>query len=94
MQIARRELLAGIAGLPLAMVLADPRLTFAAAQSLKTVTLTTDGGRMVSAALGVPKTTPAPAVMLVHEWWGLNDQIKSVAAELAKEGYLALAIDL
>ena len=31
MQIARRELLAGIAGLPLAMILADPRLAFAAA---------------------------------------------------------------
>ena len=94
MQIARRELLAGIAGLPLAMILADPRLAFAAAQSLETVALTTDGGHKVSAALGVPNATPAPAVMLVHEWWGLNDQIKSVAAELAKEGYLALAIDL
>lgn len=32
--------------------------------------------------------------MLIHEWWGLNDQIKSVAAALAGEGYLALAIDL
>ena len=32
--------------------------------------------------------------MLVHEWWGLNDQIKSVAAALADAGYLALAIDL
>jgi carboxymethylenebutenolidase len=32
--------------------------------------------------------------MLIHEWWGLNDQIKSVAAALAEEGYLALAIDL
>ncbi len=32
--------------------------------------------------------------MLVHEWWGLNDQIKSVAAALAGEGYLALAVDL
>jgi carboxymethylenebutenolidase len=94
MQIARRELLAGLAGLPLAMVLADPRLAFAAAQSLETVTLTTDGGHAVSAALAVPAVTPAPAVMLVHEWWGLNDQIKSVAAEFAKLGYLALAIDL
>jgi len=32
--------------------------------------------------------------MLVHEWWGLNDQIKSVAREFANEGYLARAIDL
>ncbi|MBG05011.1 MAG: hypothetical protein CMM59_13160 [Rhodospirillaceae bacterium] len=32
--------------------------------------------------------------MLVHEWWGLNDQIKTVARELAQEGFLALAVDL
>ncbi len=32
--------------------------------------------------------------MIVHEWWGLNDQIKSVAAQLAEEGFVALAIDL
>ena len=37
---------------------------------------------------------PAPAVLLIHEWWGLNDQIKSMAAEFAREGYLALALDL
>ena len=94
MQIARRELILGMAGLPLAMVLADPRLSFAAAQSLKDVTLNTDGGSTVHAALAVPATTPAAAVMLVQEWWGLNDQIKSVAADLAGQGYLALAIDL
>ena len=94
MQIARRELILGMASLPLAMVLADPRLSFAAAQSLKDVTLNTDGGSTVHAALAVPATTPAAAVMLVHEWWGLNDQIKSVAADLAGQGYLALAIDL
>ena len=29
-----------------------------------------------------------------HAGWGLNDQIKSMAAELAKQGYLPLAIDL
>ena len=59
MQIARRELILGMAGLPLAMVLADPRLSFAAAQSLKDVTLNTDGGSTVYAALAVPATTPA-----------------------------------
>ena len=57
-----------MAGLPLAMVLADPRLTWAAAHSLKNVTLNTDGGLEVAAALAVPAETPAPAVMLVHEW--------------------------
>ena len=94
MQIARRDIVLGLAGLPLAMVLADPRLSWAAAQSLQNVTLKTDGGLAVQAALAAPPQTPAAAVMLVHEWWGLNDQIKSMAAELAKQGYLALAIDL
>lgn len=94
MNIARRELMVGLAGLSLATILANPRLARAAAAGLETVTLTTEGGKTVSAALALPAAAPAPAVMLVHEWWGLNDQIKSVAAELAKQGYLALAIDL
>ena len=94
MGIARRDILIGLAGLPLAAVLADPRLARAAAAGLETVTIATAGGREVSAALGVPAALPAPAVLLVHEWWGLNDQIKSVAAALADAGYLALAIDL
>jgi len=94
MGLARRDILIGLAGLPLAAVLADPRLAQAAAAGLDTVAITTAGGRQVSAALGVPAALPAPAVMLVHEWWGLNDQIKSVAAALADAGYLALAIDL
>ena len=34
------------------------------------------------------------AVVVVHEWWGLNDQIKGVADRLAKEGFLALVPDL
>ncbi len=94
MGLARRDLLIGLAGLPLAAVLADKRLARAAAASLETVTITTAGGRQVTAALGVPAALPAPAVMLIHEWWGLNDQIKSVASALADTGYLALAIDL
>lgn len=33
-------------------------------------------------------------VVMIHEWWGLNDNIKDMARELAKEGYLVLAVDL
>jgi len=91
---ARRTFIKGAASLPLAAVLADPTLARAAAQALETVTMTTMGGRSVSAALAAPAAAKTPAIMLVHEWWGLNDQIKSVAAEFAKQGYLALAIDL
>ncbi len=37
---------------------------------------------------------PLPAVIVIHEWWGLNDNIRAVADRLAGEGYIVLAIDL
>ena len=36
----------------------------------------------------------APAVVVVHERWGLNDQIRGVARRLAQEGYVAIVPDL
>jgi len=35
-----------------------------------------------------------PAVIVIQEWWGLNDWVKDQARALAKEGYVALAVDL
>jgi carboxymethylenebutenolidase len=35
-----------------------------------------------------------PAVIMIHEWFGLNEHIKNQADILAKEGYLVLAVDL
>lgn len=35
-----------------------------------------------------------PALILIHEWWWLNDNIKSLARDFAKEGYVVLAVDL
>ena len=94
MTIHRRTLLRGFAGLPLAAVLADPLIARAVAAGLEPVEIALSDGRKVAGTLAMPAQTPAPAVMLIHEWWGLNDQIKAVAAELAKEGYVALAVDL
>jgi len=96
---ARREILKGattasLAGLPLAAILADPGLARAAAAGLDEVSVSTSDGRTVKAALAVPGQTPAPTVILIHEWWGLNDHIKAVAADYAKQGYIALAVDL
>lgn len=35
-----------------------------------------------------------PGVVMIHEWWGLNGQIKDMARQLASEGYEVLAVDL
>jgi carboxymethylenebutenolidase len=35
-----------------------------------------------------------PAVIMIHEWWGLNEYIKNQADILAREGYVVLAVDL
>jgi len=35
-----------------------------------------------------------PAILVVHEWWGLNDYIKNRARQLAKLGYVAMAVDM
>jgi len=35
-----------------------------------------------------------PAVIMIHEWWGLNDNIRSMADRLAGEGYIVFAVDL
>src|ERR1700733_4183606 len=37
---------------------------------------------------------PFPAIIVIHEWWGLNDWVKEQASKLADQGYEALAIDL
>ncbi len=37
---------------------------------------------------------PLPGIVLVHEWWGLNDNIRERASELARTGYAVLAVDL
>ena len=57
------------------------------------VTLKTPGGAAMAYA-SRPKGKPRGAVLVLHEWWGLNDWVKSMADRLAGEGYLALAVDL
>ena len=53
-------------------------------------------GTATKAYLSLPEgaTAPLPAVTVIHEWWGLNDNIKHWADRLAAEGYAAIAVDL
>lgn len=37
---------------------------------------------------------PLPAIIMIHEWWGLNDNVRAMAERLAGEGYIVLAIDM
>jgi carboxymethylenebutenolidase len=53
------------------------------------------GDETVKALLYTPAGKgPSPAIVVIHEWWGLNDWVKEQASKLADEGYAALAIDL
>ncbi len=53
------------------------------------------GDETVQATLYMPKGEgPFPALVVIHEWWGLNDWVKQQASNLADQGYVALAIDL
>lgn len=55
----------------------------------------TKTGKKTSGDLAVPAGTgKAPAVVLIQEWWGVNDHIRSILKRLAAEGFLALAPDL
>jgi carboxymethylenebutenolidase len=58
------------------------------------VTLTLEGGGTAQAYVARPAKAPTGAVLVMHEWWGLNDHVKGQADALAKLGYLALAVDL
>lgn len=37
---------------------------------------------------------PFPGIVVIHEWWGLNDWVKEQAAKLSDQGYVTLAVDL
>lgn len=53
------------------------------------------GDGTVNAILYTPQGKgPFPAIVVIHEWWGLNDWVKEEASKLADQGYVALAIDL
>jgi len=58
----------------------------------------TVGGRELRGYMARPASARAdarlPAVVMIHEWWGLNDNIRMMARRLAGEGYRVLAVDM
>ena len=52
-------------------------------------------GKVVNGYLVEPQNAAnAPGVVVIQEWWGLDDEVKAVAERLAKAGYRALVPDL
>jgi len=52
------------------------------------------GDDEIAGYLARPAVAGRSAVLVIHEWWGLNDNIRAMARRLADDGHLALAIDL
>jgi len=77
--------------------IASPAAQAAPADAITTeqVTYANRDGVEVSGFLARPQAADgAPGIIVIHEWWGLNENIESMAKQLAGEGYLALAVDL
>ena len=78
--------------LPLLFTLTFASSTFAA--DGKTVSYKS-GDETVQGILYTPSGKgPFPGIVVIHEWWGLNDWVKEQAGKLADQGYVALAVDL
>ena len=61
----------------------------------KTVSYKRPDGKSVNGYLAEPAAgAKAPGMVVIQEWWGLNDQIRGVADKLVKAGYRALVPDL
>ncbi len=81
-----------------------PLLALATLLGLATVARAQDAGSIVTFPNGEAEVCgylaqpegdgPFPAVLVIHEWYGLSDWVKSCADRLADQGYLALAVDL
>ncbi len=70
--------------------------TLAAAAPVKTESVSyKSGDETVTGYLTLPEAKGRhPAIVVIHEWWGLNDWVKEQAEKFAQQGYVALAVDL
>jgi len=61
--------------------------------NIETLNLTTSQGA-TTAYVARPHTEAIAGVVLIQEWWGINDHIRDIAGRYANEGYLCVAPDL
>lgn len=62
---------------------------------MKTETLNLNTSRGATTAyVARPESDTTAAVILIHEWWGINDHIRDIAGRYAKEGFVCVAPDL
>jgi carboxymethylenebutenolidase len=80
----------------LACLLLCGSVSMAKAATNKTQTVKyQSGNETVTGFLALPGTPGRhPAVIVIHEWWGLVDWVKQQAENLSAHGYVALAVDL
>lgn len=79
----------------LGLLMASSALAHAEVQTQEMPYTAADGTRMVGYyAYDDAIEGKRPGVLVVHEWWGLNDYAKQRARQLAELGYSALAIDM
>jgi carboxymethylenebutenolidase len=53
------------------------------------------GDETVQAIIYTPEGKgPFPGILVIHEWWGLNDWVKEQSSKLSDLGYVTLAVDL
>jgi len=70
-------------------------LLFAAGLGAQQPVKFSSGGSTGEGLLYLPQGAgPHPALIVIHEWWGLNDWVKEQARRYANDGYVALAVDL
>lgn len=62
----------------------------------KDVVYATIADKKITGYIAHPKgvSQGLPAVIVIQEWWGLNDNIKTMARKIASKGYVALAVDM
>lgn len=83
-------------GMCCAVLLLTAAPAWTAEMKVKTTDITLKSGdETIKGFLAEPEGKgPFPAIVVIHEWWGLSDWVKGNAKRLAAQGYVALAPDL